>query len=92
MLLDAGFKWASCKYPPHRNTQPGEQPSDDVYRSIVEAQAAAQPFVYPTGLIEIPMSPISDIGAFRTGRWKVEWFLEAIRRSVAWTIEHGAVV
>lgn len=37
------------------------------------------------------MSPISDIGAFRTGRWKLEWFLEAVRRAVTWTIEHGAV-
>ena len=91
MLLHAGFKWASCQYPAHKNTQPGEEPSADVYRSIVDAQAAAQPFVYPTGLIEIPMSPISDIGAFRTGRWQLEWFLESIRRAVAWTIEHQAV-
>ena len=37
------------------------------------------------------MSPISDIGAFRTGQWKLEWFLEAVRRCVAWTIEHRAV-
>ncbi len=36
------------------------------------------------------MSPISDIGAFRTGRWKLEWFLEAIRRGVAWAIEQRA--
>jgi len=39
----------------------------------------------------VPMSPISDIGAFRTGRWRLEWFLRAIRRCVAWTIENRAV-
>jgi len=36
------------------------------------------------------MSPISDIGAFRTGQWKLEWFLEAVRRAVVWTIENNA--
>ncbi len=50
----------------------------------------AQPFVYPTGLVEVPMSPISDVGAFRNGRWQLDSFLEAIRRGVAWAIEHGA--
>lgn len=91
LLQEAGFRWVSSKYPPHANTEPKQQPSEDVYRSIVEANAAAQPFRYPSGLIEIPMSPISDIGAFRTGQWELEWFLESIRRSVAWTIQHKAV-
>ncbi len=91
MLLDLGFHWVSSLYPAHANTRPKEEPTTDVYDSIVQAQAPAQPFVYPTGLIEIPMSPISDIGAFRTGQWKLEWFLEAVRRAVAWTIEHKAV-
>jgi len=91
MLLDAGFRWVSSKYPRHDNTEPKQMPSEDVYRSIVDAQSAAQPFVYPTGLVEIPMSPISDIGAFRTGRWQLEWFLEAVRRAVAWAIEKRAV-
>jgi peptidoglycan/xylan/chitin deacetylase (PgdA/CDA1 family) len=91
MLLDVGFTWVSGKYPRHANSQPRKEPSAEVYDSIVRAQAEAQPFAYPTGLIEIPMSPISDIGAFRTGRWRLEWFLEAIRRAVRWTIEHKAV-
>src|SRR5262249_53578719 len=56
-----------------------------------KAQEAAQPFAYPDGLVEVPMSPISDIGAFRTGRWKLEWFLKAIRRCVEWAIEKRAV-
>lgn len=91
MLLDAGFTWVSSQYPAHANTQPMEEPSDAVFDSIVQAQQRAQPFVYPSGLIEVPMSPISDIGAFRTGRWRLDWFLESIRRSVAWAIETRSV-
>jgi hypothetical protein len=91
MLLDSGFKWVSSKYPPHANTRPNERPTAEIYGSIVEAKSEVQPFVYPTGLVEVPMSPISDIGAFRNGRWELDWFLEAIRRAVAWTIEHRAV-
>jgi len=91
MLLDLGFKWVSSLYPAHANTEAKQEPNEAVYDGIVQALNRAQPFVYPTGLIEIPMSPISDIGAFRTGQWKLEWFLEAVRRAVAWTIEHKAV-
>jgi peptidoglycan/xylan/chitin deacetylase (PgdA/CDA1 family) len=90
MLLDLGFKWVSSLYPAHAVGQPMQEPTPAVFDSIVAAQAAAQPFVYPSGLVEVPMSPISDIGAFRGGRWKLESFLEAIKRGVAWTIDHGA--
>ena len=37
------------------------------------------------------MSPISDVTAFRTGRWPLEAFLEAIRSGVTWAIEQRAV-
>jgi peptidoglycan/xylan/chitin deacetylase (PgdA/CDA1 family) len=91
LLLDAGFRWVSSLYPAHANTAPQKQPSAEVRDSIVKAQAMAQPFRYPTGLLEIPMSPISDIGAFRTGRWQLDWFLDVIRQSVDWAIRHQAV-
>ena len=91
MLLDQGFKWVSSKYPGHANTKSGERPTRAVFDDIVRAQAEAQPFVYPTGLIEIPMNPISDIGAFRGGRWPLDDFLQAIRVGVEWAIEHKAV-
>lgn len=91
MLLELGFTWVSSKYPAHRNTNPMTEPSEEVYESIVAAQREAQPYTYPTGLIEVPMSPISDIGAFRNGRWQLDWFLEAVRRAVEWTIENRAV-
>ena len=60
---------------PGRWRSPAPRPTT----SIVRAQAEAQPFAYPDGLIEVPMSPISDIGAFRTGRWRLDWFLKAVR-------------
>lgn len=91
LLMDAGFRWVSSKYPGTLTGSPMQQPSAEVYADIVAKQQFAQPFVYPTGLIEIPMSPISDIGAFRTGRWKLEWFLEAIRTAITWAIEQQAV-
>jgi peptidoglycan/xylan/chitin deacetylase (PgdA/CDA1 family) len=91
MLLEQGYTWVSAKYPAHANTKPGERPTRAVFDDIVKQQSAAQPFVYPSGLIEIPMSPISDIGAFRGGRWPLEDFLTAIRLGVEWAIEHKAV-
>ena len=91
MLLELGFKWVSCKYPAHPYGIPGEAATQEVLDGIIKAQSAAQPFVYPTGLIDIPMSPISDIGAFRNARWKLEDFLRAIRLGIEWTIENRAV-
>lgn len=91
MMLDLGFKWVSCKYPAHPYGQPGLPATDEILKAIVGAQAAAQPFVYPTGLIDIPMSPISDVGAFRNSRWKLDDFLRAIQMGVEWAIEHRAV-
>lgn len=90
MLLDLGFTWVSSQYPAHPVGKPLREPDEEVLSGIVAAQAMAQPFVYPTGLVEVPMSPISDVGAFRNGRWQLDSFLEAIRRGVAWAIEHGA--
>jgi hypothetical protein len=81
----------SCKYPSHPYGEPGKDPPPDVFDGIVKAQNAAQPFIYPSGLIDLPMSPISDIGAFRNGRWKLEHFLKAIRLGVEWAIENRAV-
>ena len=90
LLKELGYRWSSSLYPAHPNTDPHQEPSDSILDAIASAQQASQPFTYPDGLIEIPMSPISDIGAFRTGRWKLEWFLRSVERSVRWAIEHGA--
>ncbi|MGE4102988.1 MAG: polysaccharide deacetylase family protein [Pirellulales bacterium] len=101
MLLELGFSWVSSKYPAHElgtqptaapGTAPPESaPDESVFESIVAAQGAAQPFVYPSGLVEVPMSPASDVTAFRSGRWPLESFLEATGRGLTWCLEHGAV-
>jgi hypothetical protein len=91
MFLELGFKWVSCSYPAHPYGVSGAAATTDVLNGIVEAQAAAQPFFYPTGLVDVPMSPISDIGAFRNSRWKLDDFLRAVRLGVEWAIEHRAV-
>ena len=51
-----------------------------------------QPFHYPeTGLLEIPMCPVSDINAFRTERWPLERFLDETRKGVEWALANGGV-
>ena len=89
MLLKQGFTWVSSLYPQHTCGRPKEQPGDAVYADIVKAQAAAQPFAYSTGLIEVPMSPVSDVNAFRTHYWKLDWFLKAVRLAVEEAIKTG---
>ena len=90
-LTDLGFSWVSSKYPAHPMSAPGKEPEEAVVGAIVAAQEKAQPFRYPDGLIEVPMSPVSDIGAFRGGRWKLDWFLTAVRRAMESVIEKRAV-
>ena len=90
MLLDLGFNWVSSQYLAHPVGEPMQKPTAAAIEAIVATQAKSQPYVYPTGLVEVPMSPISDIGAFRTGRWKLEWFKDAVRQGVQWAIDHGA--
>ena len=91
MLLSQGFNWVSSGYPSHKYGEPLQPPGDDVYRSIVDAMKSAQPYRYPPGLVEIPMSPISDVGAFRTSRWNREYFLKSIEQCIEWAIATGGV-
>lgn len=91
MLLDLGFPWVSSLYPAHANSPPGTDPSEPVIADIVAAQARAQPFAYPSGLVEIPMSPVSDIGAFRNGRWSLDAFVAVTKRCVEQVIADGGV-
>lgn len=91
MLLDEGFAWVSSKYPPHKSSDFRTEPKEEVFASIVKSLQRAQPYVYPTGLIEIPMSPISDVGAFRTSGWNLGHFMKSVRQCVEWTIEKRSV-
>lgn len=90
MLLDLGFTWVSSKYPSHTVGREGQPPGEEVLRSIVAAQREAQPAKYKSGLVEIPMSPISDVTALRSGRWKLSDFVRAIEMAVAWAIANRA--
>ena len=90
MLLEQGFRWVSSKYPAHLYGTPKQEPTPDVYASIIAAQPHAQPYIYPTGLIEVPMNPISDVTGFRASYWKRPYFLKAIRMGVEWAIENRA--
>jgi len=89
-FLHLGFDWISSRYPAHLYGKEKEEPTSDIYASIVAAQKDAQPYVYPSGLVEVPMSPISDVGAFRSTFWKLEWFLKANRLALEWAIESRA--
>lgn len=91
MLLGQGYRWVSSLYPAHPGSAPGPPPGADVLRGIVAAQAKAQPFRYPTGLIEVPMSPVSDVTALRAGKWPLDAFLDATTQALTWTIENRAV-
>jgi peptidoglycan/xylan/chitin deacetylase (PgdA/CDA1 family) len=90
LLRNLGFTWVSSKYPAHPISEAGKEPTEAILDGVVKAQEAAQPFVYPSGLVEVPMSPVSDIMAFRVGRWKLDAFLKAIRLAVTWAIEQRA--
>jgi hypothetical protein len=91
ILKELGYQWVSSLYPAHPYTQPMEKPSNAIIDGILAAIPASQPFRYDDGLIEIPMSPISDIGAFRTGQWRLEWFMETIEKCVESAIENRQV-
>ena len=91
MIQQLGFWWVSSLYPEHALGPAFQEPSAAVVESIAFAQRRAQPFVYPSGLVEVPMSPISDIGAFRNGRWRLEWFLRVVREALQWCLAKRAV-
>jgi peptidoglycan/xylan/chitin deacetylase (PgdA/CDA1 family) len=91
LMMKQGFKWVSSVYPRHLSGKPKQEPGPEVYNSIIAAQQKAQPFKYPTGLIEVPMSPISDVTAFRTNYWKLDYFLKAVRLAVEWAIQERKV-
>ncbi len=82
LLLDLGFKWVSSKYPFMSEGKPHEEPTPALYAKITEAWTQTRPYAYPSGLIEVPMSPISDVHAFRSLFWRRDWFLKAIELAV----------
>ena len=91
MLLDLGFDWVSSKYAFHPMGEPGQQPDPSILDIVAQMQRESQPFRYPTGLIEVPMSPVSDVMAMRIARWSKASWLKALRTAIAWAIDQRAV-
>ncbi|MFZ9822627.1 MAG: polysaccharide deacetylase family protein [Gemmataceae bacterium] len=91
ILKELGFEWISSLYPAHPYTMAKQKPDAKVVDGILAALPKAQPFRYPDGILEIPMSPISDIGAFRTGQWNLEWYLDTLKACLEKTIDQGLV-
>src|SRR5262249_20587411 len=91
LLLNEGFDWVSTQYAGVKELKEGTKPSREVYEAIVKSQDACQPHHDPNGLVEVPMSTISDIHAFRVARWKLPDFLKAIEGALDWVIEKRAV-
>jgi hypothetical protein len=91
LLLDEGFDWVSSQYVGVAEVKESALPTASVLEAIVRSQANCQPYQYPSGLVEVPMSTVSDIHAFRTGRWRLPDFLKAIDLALDWVIERGAV-
>ncbi len=91
MMLDSGFTWVSsmARSVPVKP----ENPTEEDFLRVADAQKGSQPFVYPSGLIEIPMSPLGDVASFRRKekKWKLVDFLKMVERNVQWAIEHRGV-
>jgi len=89
MLLSLGYTWVGSKY-----AGPNVRARDPVaadYDAFVAVQKDHQPFIYPTGLIEIPCSPPTDVDVFRSHQWKLDEVLRLVERLIEWTIENRAM-
>jgi len=92
LLLDLGFTWVSTQNASHTlGKRNGEDLTPDEYADVVRSNESSQPYIYPSGLIEVPNSPVMDIAAFRYGKWKLETFLKTTRLGVEWAIENRAM-
>ena len=92
LLLDLGFEWVSTHNANHTlGKRNGADLTPNEYASVVRSNESTQPYVYPSGLVEVPMSPVMDIAAFRYGKWKLDTFLKTTRMGVEWAIENRAM-
>ena len=69
-----------------------ENPTPADFEAVVKAQTTNQPFIYTSGLVEVPMSPLGDVASFRRKdkKWKLADFLTMLRHNVAWAIDNRA--
>ncbi len=90
MLLELGFAWVSSMYQQPQDLKRAN-PSEANFAAITSCMENSQPFVYGSGLVEIPVVPITDVNAFRTRRWKLDEYLESVRRSLQCAIRKRLV-
>ena len=89
MLQRHGFNWISAT---SRKTTPGivgQHPDRKSGNPSRRSCRTRNHSVRGNGLLDIPMSPVSDIQAFRNGRWKLDDFIAILERVLDWTIERG---
>ena len=91
LLLSHGYTWISSMYPRHPVKADTAAPQPGELEAIVAVQQSAQPFTYPSGLVELPMSPPSDVTIMRTGRWNLSDFRRGVESALDWCIEPGKV-
>lgn len=91
MLLDCGFDWASSLA--GGPSFAAENPTDKDFKKIAASQKHFQPFIYPSGLVEVPFSPFTDVSVFRRRpkRWNLDDYLRMIELSMQWTIDNHAM-
>ena len=63
MILELGYRWVSSQYCQPQNLKKS-LPTAANYSAIVRFVKKTQPFNYDSGLIEVPLSPITDVNAF----------------------------
>lgn len=89
VILSLGYEWISSKY--NGVELPRQKPQPKHFQAVAESLANHQPYYYPTGLLEVPYSPVTDVGAFRSRQWTVDEYCDSLTACIDWAIEHRAV-
>ena len=90
LLLEMGYHWVSSQYRQPQNLKQS-RPTAANYAAITRCVKQSQPYTYPTGLIEIPLSPLTDVNAFRSRRWTLSEFVRSVRHGLLWAIKNHGV-
>jgi hypothetical protein len=103
MILDLGFTYLTSMAPSAKSMEgnllefsskkasEGVKPTPEIYEEIRGIQIRAQPFVYPSGLVELPANPVTDVQTMRNFRWKLDDYLKNVRIGLEWALENRAV-
>ena len=90
LLLEQGFTWLSSKYKEPKGLS-RTRPAAADFAALARCQKNHQPMIYSSGLVEIPVAPLTDVMAFRSRKWKLDDFLKMIEKNLRWVFKHRAV-